>query len=651
MWEWVLQGIFGFFLMIDTLLANFIGYAYQVFLFLANTNILPINEFDAFIQRIYVIIAVIMLFVVTYSLLKALVNPDDLSKGDTSTAKIASNIVISIIIIAVVPTIFDFGHRIQSAILSENIIGRIILGNPYVGVDSPSITQQGTEVSASIFRTFFRAAPGFNENEIESRGNWRFNNTLSLAEAWTITSVESDFSVLRIFAGNLVGDDRDIEYDFLISTIALAFVAFVFISFCFDLGIRVVKLAFLQLIAPIPALSRIMPGQKKIFDQWIKKSVATYLEVFIRLIIIFFGVYLINLVNIYFLTLPQTQESVSFGVAGISQVLIIMGVVAFMRQAPKLIGDMFGLDSGNIKLGIGEKLVAGGGGVLAGAAAGAIGGQGLGGKITGAFGGGWRGRNAKTMSEAMQNQASRNAALRQAKLADSTFGGRMGARFKGAFGLPDAIDKDLHNYEEEIKEYDNQIKELEETNVPHQKIVRQQKEFSDSIDAMQERARKKIQEGKGVVGQEYIRKLSDLETLKAEMASGNIYVTSADIANAQNEVNKMMSSSKINEYITTSLSATEGTDDYDIVLNQNLHSTYENVANSLEKTVQRDGTLIDDQGNDAKSTITRESNTMLDTNRKIAAINDSKAEVASKQAKLYPKKKTYEANKNAINKK
>lgn len=42
------------------------------------------------------------------------------------------------------------------------------------------------------------------------------------------------------------------------------------------------------------------------------------------------------------------------------KVVLVMGLFAFAKQAPKLIGDVLGVDSGNMKLGIGGKLAAGG---------------------------------------------------------------------------------------------------------------------------------------------------------------------------------------------------------------------------------------------------------------------------------------------------
>ena len=141
---------------------------------------------------------------------------------------------------------------------------------------------------------------------------------------------------------------------------------------CIDLGLRAVKLAYYQLIAPIPIFTLIIPGQKKIFDNWLKGALSTFAQVFIQLAAVFLGFYLID-------KLPNPFKSGwnAWG-TGINPPLpirvfafafIIMGVIMFMKQAPKLVFDMFGIKEGSFKLGIADKLREGGifaaGGALA----------------------------------------------------------------------------------------------------------------------------------------------------------------------------------------------------------------------------------------------------------------------------------------------
>ena len=136
------------------------------------------------------------------------------------------------------------------------------------------------------------------------------------------------------------------------------------------MAVRCAKLAVLQIISPVPILARIIPGQESIFNNWIKKTMATFMEVFIRIAIIFFCIYLISTVS--------RSGGINFshdilsgvsgrGVESTAKVAIILGILMFAKQAPGFISQIFGIDSGNMKLGIKDKLASAG--VFAGGAA------------------------------------------------------------------------------------------------------------------------------------------------------------------------------------------------------------------------------------------------------------------------------------------
>ena len=92
--------------MIDGLVYKIVGWLYQLYLVISDARIFTSDTFETFLTRIYAILGVAMLFVLAYSLLQSIVDPD---KNEISGAgKIISNTIISIILIAVVPTIFNF---------------------------------------------------------------------------------------------------------------------------------------------------------------------------------------------------------------------------------------------------------------------------------------------------------------------------------------------------------------------------------------------------------------------------------------------------------------------------------------------------------------------------------------------------------------
>ena len=130
--------IYSLFLMIDGLVYKIVGWLYQLYLVISDARIFTSDTFETFLTRIYAILGVAMLFVLAYSLLQSIVDPD---KNEISGAgKIISNTIISIILIAVVPTIFNFLYYAQEIIVKDNIIGKLILGSYSTAADTLSIT-------------------------------------------------------------------------------------------------------------------------------------------------------------------------------------------------------------------------------------------------------------------------------------------------------------------------------------------------------------------------------------------------------------------------------------------------------------------------------------------------------------------------------
>lgn len=367
--EAVVEAFYKLFLLIDSIIYFFVDICYRIFLLIATTNIFDETSYNEIVGRIYIVLGVVMLFVLTYTMLKAIINPEEFSKDNESAPKIIMNTITSLILIVIMPVVFTYIQGFQTAILKSNMLGNIILGNNVSPSEDSSLQNSGKMFSYLVFRPFFRPDDSFCKSKLIDDSNYiKFTETCAKEiEAGGMNLLEADeeaatenFMVYSKFADNAA--KGEIKYIFLISTIAGAFLCYVMISFCFDLGIRAVKLAFLEIIAPIPIIARIMPGAAKdIFSNWVKKTLATVLEVFTRVILMFLAIFLITIFSKnmdQFLTGAAQGE----GLIGImAQAFIIMGIIAFVRSAPKLIGEIFpGLSSDNISLGIKDKLAAGG---------------------------------------------------------------------------------------------------------------------------------------------------------------------------------------------------------------------------------------------------------------------------------------------------
>lgn len=388
--------IFSFiFLLIDSVVYAIIGWAYDMFTIIAGARVLDESALRDLADRIYIVIGVIALFIVAYALLQAIIDPDKASKGDTSLGKIIPNIAIAIVGIAIVPTIFNYAYDVQRMILCNNIIPKLLLDNSISYDDNGYYKSEksGAEIATLLFESFFypknddggyanvSSEEGYIQMLHDTHGDFTGGDLGQAYEDakkggwfWTTFSPFID----DIAKGN-------VGYLIIISTIAGGYCAYVLITYCFDAAIRAVKLAYLEILAPLPLLLMIVPGQKKIFQNWLKKTLSCFFEIFIRIFAIVFVAFIMrHLPDLIFNMSSMFNNGYGcltdpgFITMLLIRALLINALFAFMKQAPKLVSDITGIDSKGFGIGLKGKGILGDalgtlGGVATGAATGALG--------------------------------------------------------------------------------------------------------------------------------------------------------------------------------------------------------------------------------------------------------------------------------------
>ncbi|MDO4377477.1 MAG: hypothetical protein Q4C38_04985, partial [bacterium] len=81
-----------------------------------------------FTTTIYSFLAIFMFFRVAFSLLGMLVDPSKIDDKDAGASKIVKNILITLVLIVVVPIIFDYAKVFQKKVIEEHIIERALYG-------------------------------------------------------------------------------------------------------------------------------------------------------------------------------------------------------------------------------------------------------------------------------------------------------------------------------------------------------------------------------------------------------------------------------------------------------------------------------------------------------------------------------------------
>jgi len=322
------------FLWIDSVIYWLASVMYDLFLKISGVRLFD-NEFlGVFANRIYVFMGVIMLFFLAYSLLKAIIDPEQLSKGDKSVAKMVPNIVISLVIVGFLPTIFDYMYDLQTFILQKNIIGTLIFGND---TQTDNITDFGNYLSVTVLDGFITTE---SDASAETINNWEtIKSDMYYYGKWT-----DYYKVVSVATPIYNGE---MTYKIVMSTLCGGYLLFLLLTFCLDLGLRAVKLAFLQLIAPIPVIMRALPNGKKSFDSWIKSTATAYFEVFIRVLIMY-------MVALFAHQIFDLYKRGALGSDIIVAIVIVMGIFMFAKDAPKLITEVLGLPAGNLKMGFND---------------------------------------------------------------------------------------------------------------------------------------------------------------------------------------------------------------------------------------------------------------------------------------------------------
>ena len=170
------------------MLYGLIDSMFDVFNFLAKVNLFSNDNYSEIVKRIYIILGLIMLFALSYSLLKAVINPDEFSKGENSFPKLIKNVTVSLVIIAILPTVFSFAFNAQNAILNQNTIPRLIMGESY---NEDNNSDSGRMLAYNMFSAFLHVNEEYCTNDASS-DVVKFDETMAKTCAQDINSNKSN---------------------------------------------------------------------------------------------------------------------------------------------------------------------------------------------------------------------------------------------------------------------------------------------------------------------------------------------------------------------------------------------------------------------------------------------------------------------------
>lgn len=353
-------------LSLDLIAYNLIRVFYNLFFAISEIRLFASDSeiVKTISTRIYALIGIYALFKVTFILINMLINPDAVNDKQKGAGKIATRFVVMLMLIIAVPWIFTQAYKLQGLILEENLIGKILLGDESDPTSS-NIKDAGGKAANEIFASFVMiddgAATYSNDSDTPT-------NVVSACEKSynALTTIGTNgISSLYSHIGTTYKDSNNdeefcIKYTYFVSLLAGGFAAYVFAVYCLDIGLRVAKLAFYELVAPISIVTFIDGKKDGPFNNWLKSTVSTFLDLLIRLIIIYFIIFIIDK-GLPELLKIDSLKSYDFFTRNFAKAIVMLGLLMFATQAPKLIKDLFGIKgdgSSDYGMGLGKKLAA-----------------------------------------------------------------------------------------------------------------------------------------------------------------------------------------------------------------------------------------------------------------------------------------------------
>ena len=374
---------------IDDKVYGLIPTIYGLFLNLSQIDLLSgdNNPLSALISRIYVFLGIFMLFRLAFSLLQYMVDPNSFSDSSKGFGKLVTNSLISLVLLILTPWIFSTAMEVQSVVINQNVIPKLVLGSGITAGDNGTSTSSAMSVEFAqelakdtqfmmfgafyyvdgdvlvsckdtpVFGTIGMATneeclnaldEGFSEEEAIYSSNVQLSSFFKTADESGNVTDNRNFSHFDKLLWWKMNGEYVIKYIPFISSVAGIYVVFLLITFCIDVAVRILKLAFLQAVAPIAIISYVDPKEStsnsKLFN-WIKETAKTYFSLFLRLAMIYLVLLLISAIANTVLASGNEVASQITDTSYTMWIYLFLVIAAFMfaKKVPDLLEKIFGM--------------------------------------------------------------------------------------------------------------------------------------------------------------------------------------------------------------------------------------------------------------------------------------------------------------------
>lgn len=326
-----------------------IVYMYKIFYNIATTRFLQSEIVQEISANIYTLVSVVMLFAFSVTILSAIVNPDLLSDGKKGVKAVFKRAIIALMLIVVIPFAFDELYKIQETIMKNSLIEKIVVGIEYnCNSSNKSKCEAGGNGGQVIAGTLMSAVLYPDDEMADADGN--VNVSVSVSEYYSkmiaedlpkyIGAVAKNINATAINPENAnISNDEAYAFKFngLIAIVVGLVTVYILVIFAIDVAVRVFKMAFMELTAPISIVSYVAAGDK-ILSSWFKELGKTYAELFVRVAAIAFYLFLVSNLSSFMEQFKDSDWTL------VLKAFLMVGMLIFAKQVPDMIGKIFGVE-------------------------------------------------------------------------------------------------------------------------------------------------------------------------------------------------------------------------------------------------------------------------------------------------------------------
>lgn len=331
-------------LTISTAFFHFIPKLYQLFYDLAaNHNLFSEETIDTFSRNIYVLVSVVMLFAFAVKAIESIINPDMLLDSKKGYVSVIKRSAIALLLIVGIPFAFDLFYKVQDEIMAKSLIEKVIIGvsvnNNGTG-DENLVEKSGagnmlasTALKAVLYPAGEDTCVQYEDSDVCSNYNA------------TMDDIDKMGRLIPDINEKVEGEDGEEDYVLtyegygIISILVGAVILYMLVLFCIDTALRLVKMGFLEITAPISVIAYIFGGND-ILKNWFKEVRATAFSLFGRVAALALMIFVLS-------KLPEFVDNNFSGIYGkIISIFIIIAVLMFVKEAPNYIEKIFGVKVG-----------------------------------------------------------------------------------------------------------------------------------------------------------------------------------------------------------------------------------------------------------------------------------------------------------------